>query len=144
MRDLLLAVQAKLRSAITAVRDRDVVILENEDLLPESIGYPAVGIKDGPAAWTPETSRSYDVEPRVRITVYVRLGRPAESVMDPDTGVLALAAAARDALTNDTLGVPGVYQVHPGPEEESRTFSDGKELIQKKTVSMIYRRTVNL
>ncbi|MEW6427326.1 MAG: hypothetical protein AB1568_04745 [Thermodesulfobacteriota bacterium] len=139
MRDLVLAVQKELRRALGQVHDRDVIILEDEDLLPESLGYPAIGIKDGPVTWTPETGRSYDQGLTVRITAMVALGKQGEAVVDK-AGALALAEKAQAALLGNLLGLAGYYLAQPGPEEPSKWIYDGKRDIQRKTITINYRR----
>lgn len=140
MLDLLPAVQQQLQSTITTVPAADIILLEDEQLLPESLRYPAIGIKDGEVVWKAQTSRTYDQTLAIRVTVYVRLNRQGESVTGAG-GVLALSAACRDALINNNLGLAGVYQAHPGTEEASETFDDGKELIQRRTITINYQRT---
>jgi len=59
-------------------------------------------------------------------------------------GVLQLARRIRQELNNNTLGLAEVYQVMPGPGEASQMFGDERDMVQKKTITIRYKRQVSL
>lgn len=145
MRDLLLAVKAQLQNEATLnfVRDCDIYITEDEYLLPKSANFPAIALKDGHIINLPGTNLNYQQQADLRVTGYVSIKKPEESIVG-QKGVLALMELAVACLINNCLSISGVHSVFPHAEEPSELFGDEKNMIQKKTIVMRYSRSKSL
>jgi len=141
MKTLLIAIRTRLRAddSLAAVRDEAVIVTDDEYMLPESISFPAISIKDGPVANRALTNLEYESELQVRISCFVRDLQDGESIIGDD-GVLALVAAVKKSLTNNLLAISGMTTAVPASETASQAFGDDADMIQKKTLVMTYKQ----
>jgi len=144
MRDLLLAVQSRLQSQLTAdVRALDIFFTENEDWVPKTVKYPAIGIKDGGIDFDWETSKKYKQILSVRLIVWVSIKKLQESLIGAN-GVLVLTGNVINALVNQKLGISGVYRAFPTSIGESETFGQESDMVQKQVTIFEYRQECTL
>ncbi len=143
MKTLILATQAQLQADLSYVRDRDVFITEDEDLIPAQVKFPAVGIKDGSEKYDIETGNQESGELYLDIIAYVRLSKPGAAIMgDASTGkkgVLDIVKDIKASLSGQHLG--GIVETAvPVESGGSEAMGDEEEAIQKKRITMKYER----
>lgn len=143
MKALLNAIKAQLQTDLTYIRDSDIFITEDELAIPQSVCFPAVGIKDGAITYVVET-QDQDLDTLfVKVIPYVQLQKPEASIMgDSSTGkkgVLDITADAIASLKNNKLS--GQVDVAlPVSEAESEILTDEEDAIQMKILTMRYER----
>ncbi len=142
MKDLLTAIQTELQGALSYVRDADIYITEDEDLIPQAVKFPAVALKDGDVEWEVDASGPTKKQALyVNVIVYVQIVRPEGSVMGDGShkGVLEIHADIKAELDENTLDSE-VSDAEIVSEKASETIGDEKEMIQKKAATYKYER----
>lgn len=143
MKNLLNAMKTQLQTSLTYVRDSDIVIVEHELAIPESVRFPAVGLKDGAINYAVATQSQETKELFVKIIAYSQLQKPEASIMgDASTskkGVLDIIADTITALKNNTLSGQA-DSAFPVSETESEIIDNEEIAIQMKTLTMRYMR----
>lgn len=145
MKELLAAIKSQLQtdSTLNYVRDSDIIVTEDEDILPEAIQFPAIALKDGHITNTASTNNRYNQKMQVRIIAYVSIKKPEESIMG-DKGILNFMKDIVTSLIDNRLGISSIFWAFPVAEEESMMFGDESEMIQKKCVIFEYERQQNI
>lgn len=140
VRELLTAVQARVREALDYVRDTDVFVTPDVDFIPHGVRLPAVAIKDGPVQVREQIAGLEERVMRVGLVVWVDLADPEATVMgaSAERGVLAVAADVVDALRDQTLGLSGVILARPVAESESELAADDSRAASRKAITMEY------
>ena len=143
MKALLTAIKTRLKSQITAVRDRDIVVVEDVDVLPAGVDFPAIGLKDGPVTRKRIAVDLREITYMVQVIVYVRLSKPEAAVMGWGTtpGVLDLAPDVLSALEDNYLSITGMDTAECLSEQASALFGDEKEALQRKILNFTYIKT---
>lgn len=134
MKNLLLAIQTQLRT-ITGIKDRDVFLSVDKDLIPEKLSFPCIGIKDGRVARTDLAGGVIELGLPVEIYIYERL-------IQGDDGILSLfdtAAAVHTKLSDNLLGAY-IKDVSAGDETPVQLLYRPKGLILRKTIFYQYER----
>ena len=143
MKNLISAIKTQLQTDLTYIGDGDIFITEDERLVPDSVRFPAIGLKDGDITYAIKTQNQEDDALLVKVIAYVQLQKPEASIMgDSSTGkkgVLDITADAITSLKNNTLSGQADVAV-PVSETESELLTDEEEAIQMKTVTMRYER----
>ena len=143
MKELLSAIKAQLQTDLTYVRDSDIFIAEDDDLVPQSVRFPAVGIKDGPVQATELASDMMEYTLTVRIIPYVQLVKPEAAVMgDASTsskGILEMEEDIHQSLDENLLGIDGMQSAVGDPNRpESELFGDEEEMVLRKKITYRY------
>lgn len=143
MKELLAAIKSKIQTDLIYVRDSDVFITENENLIPDSVRFPAVGIKDGPISRKELAGGMMEYTMTVKVIPYVQLTKPAAAVMgDTSTGskgILDMEDDIHSSLDENLLNISGMQSaVSATISPESETFGDETEVIQRKVISYTY------
>ena len=142
MKNLLNAIKTQLQTDLTYIRDGDIYVTEDENLIPESARFPALGIKDGPVTRIELPSEMQEVTLTVILTPFVQLDKPEAAIMgDSHTGkkgVLDITGDIHRSLDENLLGITGMQTAFSPREEGSELFGDEKEVIQKKTIIYQY------
>jgi len=143
MKELLNAIKSQLRTDLTYVRDSDIFITEAENLIPDSIRFPAVGIKDGPVARKELAGGMMEYTMNPKIIPYVQLTKPEAAIMgDTSTdskGILDMEDDIHSSLDENLLNISGMQHAASAPiSPESETFGDETEVIQRKVISYTY------
>ncbi len=143
MKALITVVKTELQTDLTYVRDRDIFVTEDENLIPEQVKFPAVGIKDGAVTYAIETAEQESDELFLDIIAYVQITKPEAAIMgDAATGkkgVLDIIADIKTSLSGNLLG-GNVDVAVPVDSGESEPIGDEEEAIQKKRITMKYER----
>lgn len=143
MKSLLIAIQNTLKSGLDYVRSGDVFIAPHEDFLPESIKFPAVGLKDGAVTRREEPGGMIEESLSVTVTVWAQLRRAAETSIVGDSankGVLEVAADVTALLDENLLGLDGVIEAFSPSESASAFFMEESGGLQNKKITCHYTR----
>jgi len=141
MKELLKAIKTHLQADanLSYVRDGDIFITSDENLIPAATMFPAIAVKDSSIRNEQRLARNYLQDAEVRITVYQRIINPEDSIMGA-RGVLSMASDVIASLIDQKLNLPGVQNVFPITEDPSQTIKDKEQMIQKKTITFSYTR----
>lgn len=144
MKDLLEAIKTQLKTDLTYVRGSDIFITEDERVIPDTVKFPAVGLKDGEITYDVEYQGAKEnSELLVKHIAYVQLEKPEASVMgDTSTekkGVLDIIADIKESLRDNKLSGQ-VNEVWLVSEAESELLADEELAIQMKILTMRYVR----
>jgi len=113
LKTLLQKIQTELRSGVTAVRDRDVVLIPHPEILPESIRFPAIGIKDGKIKRTDLLGGCVEKNMPITVFPFVRMLKDEEPII----ALLTIADAITTALADNLLDAY-VREVSVGDEDQ--------------------------
>ena len=136
MKELLNAIKAELQTDLTYVRERDIFITEDENIIPKNVRFPCVGIKDGEIARTELTGGMWEVTLNVTLAVFVQLAKDEAGIMgDTSTGkkgVLDITDDIHASLDENTLSITGMSHAFSPSELGSEYFGDEKSAVQRK------------
>ena len=140
------AIQTQLQddSTLSYVNDDDIVIIFDENILPVTISFPCIALKDGPIRRIVEEPENWEVQYTVYIIIYQILTEGETAIVggtEPTIhGVLDIADDIHASLNDNTLSITGMELAYAGDEWESENI-EGEELaIQKKKLSYIYQK----
>ena len=146
MKELLQAIQTQLRgdSTLSYIDDDDIVITPDENMLPATIGFPCIGLKDGPIQRIVEEAENWEPHYTVYVIVYQKLTggeTPLVGGTDPTIyGVLDIAEDIHASLNDNTLGITGMELAYAGDEWASENIDGPKIALQKKKLTYIYQK----
>ena len=146
MKELLQATQTELRddSTLSYIGDDDIFITPDENLLPATVSFPAIGLKDGPIRRIVEEAENWMVMYTVYIIIYQLLTTgetPLVGGTNPTIhGVLDIAEDVHSVLNDNTLGITGMELAYAGDEWESENIDGPKIALQKKKLTYIYQK----
>jgi hypothetical protein len=143
MKALLTAIKTQLQTDLAYVRDKDFFITEDENLIPSSVKFPAVGLKDGPVVRTEEVSGMMEYAMTVKIIAYIQLQKPEAAIMGDastdDKGILDMETDIHKSLDENLLSITGMTEaVALANQPESELFGDEKEAVVRKIISYQY------
>ena len=151
MKDLIQAMQTALRDAagLSYIADANIFITADENLLPITVGFPAIGLKDGgitkslsaaPNVWTV----TYSVD----VIVYVLLSAGETPVIGqafPEIyGVLGIVPNIHTVLHENELSLSGIMMAYCNAESPSEWMGAEDINIQKKKLTYCYERLETL
>ena len=146
MKELLQAIQTQLRADgnLSYINDDDIFITPDENMIPVTANFPAVGLKDGPIQRIVETAETWEPHYAVYVIVY-QLMSPGETAIVGGTnptihGVLDIAKDIHASLNDNKLGITGMELAYPGDERQSETIDNEELCLQKKKLSYIYQK----
>ncbi len=135
---------AYLKKAISSAMKeiKEVHVLPDPDLLPESVQYPCVGLRDGESSFSEGMDRTEEESGSVLIYVYVQILKQEASIMGEGSkkGVIRLAKDLRTAFNWSTLN--GLVKHFYCPEAmASETMLTGENVfVQRKGCRFVYER----
>lgn len=135
MKNLILAIQTELQTKITAVRDRDVFLSPDLSIVPESVKFPCIGIKDGKVSRKELMGEAVELTLPVEIAVYQSLIRDDEAVLN----TLTVCDAVHLALKENYLG-QYVKSVTRADESPIQVLYKKQALILRKILPFTYER----
>ena len=132
MKDLLLAVQARLRE-IEGLRDADVFLSPDKDLVPAGQKFPCIGIKDGDVKVDHLAGEVNELTLPVEIYVY-------EQLIKVDASMISLFDLAASVQTQLKTSLPGSYvkDVDHGNESAIQLLYRQGGMLMRKTVYYQY------
>ena len=139
------AIKSQLQTDLTYVRDKDVFITEDENLIPSAVKFPAVGIKDGPVVRTEEIGGMMEYALTVKIIAYVQLSKPEAAIMGDASaskeGILDMEADIHESLDENLLSITGMQSATAlANQPESELFGDETEVVVRKVISYQYEK----
>jgi len=143
MKELLGAIKSQLQTDLTYVRDSDIFVTEDENMIPNAVKFPAVGIKDGPVQRIEMIDGMMEYCMTVKIVALTQLTKPEAAIMgDTSTsqkGILDLEADIHTSLDENLLFITGMISaVALANQPESEVFGDETEVIQRKIIGYEY------
>ena len=134
MKALLLAIQTRLRR-ITGVRDSDVFLTPDPDIIPGKKSFPCIGLKDGRVGRTDLAGGFRELSLPVEIYVY-------EKLIKDDAAILSVFDVAKDIHDElkDHLFDGYVKEVSDGDEGPIQLLYRKDELILRKKIDYEYAR----
>ena len=134
MDGLITAIQDAIRT-IDGIREPDVFLSPEPDVIPQSAGFPCIGIKDGRVVRSELMGGVTELTMDVDIIIYERVAREEAAIRN----VFALTGKVHAALDDNLLG-DYVRDVVPGNEDPIRLMYREKALILRKIISYQYFR----
>jgi len=147
MKALIEAIKAQLQGDVNLlyVANADIFIVPDEDIIPISASFPAIGIKDGPVTRDMDTHDTWNVLRLVSIIIYQTLTAgetPLIGQADPKIyGVLEIAAAVYTSLDENNLSISGMYDARCTSETESETVGFEELVLQRKIINFEYSKS---
>ncbi|MFH1616659.1 MAG: hypothetical protein ABIG61_16445 [Planctomycetota bacterium] len=150
MKALLTAVRTHLRSDanLSYIDDANIIITPDIDMIPVTLDFPGLAIKDGPVRRIVHTNLKWEVHLTVLIVILQLLKSSDVSVMGQTTpkiyGVLEIAAALHVSLNEQLLGITGMEMAFPGEletETETIGYEDSDLVLQRKIITYEYQKT---
>lgn len=135
MIDLLLKIKSHLRVELSGVRDVDIFLSPNLEVIPPGIGFPAIGIKDGKVNRVELSSDVEELSLPVEIAVYERFIKDETAIINLHTIAGDVRAALKDELFD------GYVKAISGPNETPVVLLARKDaLILRKILSYTYEK----
>jgi hypothetical protein len=132
MEALIAAALVKLKTDITYVRDVDIYVTEDLELIRMSGGYPAIALKDGGTVLATETANQGEDVLTLRAGIYTKLHKPGAAIMGDSSasekGLLVMAKEVLAALDDTFTGVAdlseqvSIGESKPLPIDETRAL----------------------
>ena len=142
MRTLLIGIKNQLQADLDYVRNDDFFITEDENLVPQTCKFPAVGLKDGPVNRTELSGGMWEVTLSVRVVIYVQLHKKRAAIIGDASadrkGVLEISEDIHDSLDQNLLGIEGMQHAFSPTETESELVGDEKTALQRKIITYQY------
>lgn len=155
MKALIQAIQTDLKNASTLsyVADADIFITPDENIIPMTCAFPAIGLKDGPivmqkVAGSTGTKLLWDILYRVHVITYVDMTAGETPIVGQTSpsikGVLDINDAIRAVLHEDYQNITGIIDAYCIDEEESETIGGNDMILQKKRMTFEYQALESL
>ena len=148
MKTLLTGIQTSLKNAagLSYVADADIFVTPDENILPMSCGFPAIGLKDGPVARqlsaTSGASLLWDVRYHVHVITYVDMTAGETPVIGQASpsikGILEIIDAISAVLHENYQSIAGVIDAYCVEEDESEVVGGKDMIILKKRQTYEY------
>lgn len=151
MKALIQAVQTDLRGAasLSVVSDTNIFITPDEDIIPMTATFPAIGLKDGPIRMELVSTAAggkhlWDIWYQVHVIPYVDwtdgetpiIGQTTPTVIK---GILDLNDLIRTVLHEDYQSISGILDAYCIGEGESEPLPFGEDMVvQKKRMTFEY------
>ena len=149
MKSLLTAIKSDLQGAagLSYIDDASIFITPDENMVPVSTVFPAIGLKDGQitmekAATNPSTTLTWEIRYYVHVIIYVDMTAGETPVMGQTLpaiyGILDINDAVRTVLHEDYQSITGILDAYCVEESESETIGGNDMLLQKKRMTFEY------
>ena len=147
METLITGMQTSLRNAagLAYVADADIFITPDENILPMSCGFPAIGLKDGPVTrqlTSVGSSSLWDVRYRVHVLTYVDMSAGETPVIGQANplikGILTIGDDIQLVLHENYQSIAGVIDAYCAEETESEVVGGKDMIILKKRQTYEY------
>ena len=149
MKGLLTAIQTDLKnaSALSVVADENIFITPDEDIIPMTATFPAIGLKDGRIEMEKEagaegTTLLWNVTYHVHVIIYVDMTAgetPVIGQADPAIkGTCDLNDLVRAVLHEDYQSIAGIIDAYCIAESESEIIGGTDMIVLKKRMTFQY------
>lgn len=136
MKNLMLKIQVLLRT-IDGMRDTDIFLSPDAELIPETVKLPCIGIKDGQVTREQLMGNAEGLTLPVEIYVYDTLVRSDKSIISVFDITTAIHGKLADNLLDDYI-----REVTPGKETPIQILYREDRVILRKTLFYEYYREV--
>jgi len=137
MNELLQAVRNSLQT-VGGLRARDVFITPHPNYIPTGVKQPCVGVKDGKI--TRKELAGGMVEETLQVICFPMVKVSGDGLTGAD-GLLSLEKEIVNHLDQNLLNLPGMeYAWSPGSGESKMFFTDNKQWLSQKPITMEYTR----
>jgi len=146
MKALLTAIQSALKAStdLAYIADANIFITADENLIPITVGFPAIGIKDGAINFLIEEGADWESNYAADLIIYQLLKSGDVSVMgqtDPRVyGVLEIADGIHATLFDNKLSIAGMEVALPSGEGPSEWMESSDISIVKKRITYQYKK----
>lgn len=146
MKTLIQAIQTALRNAagLAYISDADIFITADENLLPVTAGFPAIGLKDGDVNILIEEGPDWERTPKVDIIIYVLLSEGETAVIgqaDPLIhGVLDISKDVHSILYDNKLEITAIETALPVAETGSYIVGTDDLVLLARKLTYQYRK----
>ena len=146
MKTLLEAIKTQLQDDdnLSYIEDDNIFIVPDEDIIPISATFPAIGLKDGGIIRERDTVTSWDIQYLAHIIIYQQLTAgetPLIGQADPRIyGVLEIRDDIDTLLRENYLNIEGIYEAFSPDEAESETIGFKELVLQKKRITYQYKK----
>lgn len=121
----------------------DIYLAISADYIPQGVGFPCVGIKDGAIAYDHADGGGVCVSRLVHLAVYVEIPAGDEAITGTSEsaadGILAVTDALRAHLTDNMLGIDGMELALPVEETEIEIVGN-EFLALRKVLTIEYKQ----
>jgi len=139
MKDILTKLKTEIKEGMEEIKG--VHVLADPDVLPPTVQFPCVGLKDGDVSRSEGMNETVDRTEIVLIYIYVQLLRDEASIMGLGTskGLLDLFEDLHTELNHNTLSLSGVIHAFCSEEFPSEMFMAGENVfVQRKGCRYVY------
>lgn len=146
MKTLIQAIQTALRGAagLSYIADADIFITADENLLPITAGFPAIGLKDGQVKILIEDGADWERTLAVDIIIYQLLKTGDTSIVgqaDPTIyGVLEISEAVHEILYDNKLSIAAIEAALPVFESASEIMGADDLVLVTRKLTYQYRK----
>lgn len=149
IKSLITAIQTDLKNAATLsyVADANIFITPDENIIPVTTVYPAIGLKDGPVTMEKQATAAsakllWDVRYRVHVIIYVDMTAgetPVIGQTNPSIkGILDINDDVRAILHEDYQSITGIIDAYCIEEGEGEVVGGDDMIILKKRMTFEY------
>lgn len=150
MKSLIQAIQTDLKnaSALSYVADADIFITPDENIIPMTCAFPAIGLKDGSitmekVAGAAGTNLLWEVNYRVHVIIYTDMTAGETPVIGQASpsikGILDINDNVRTVLHEDYQSITGIIDAYCVAEEEGEIIGGNDMIILKKRMTFEYQ-----
>lgn len=150
MKSLIMAIQTDLKNASTlsAVDDANIFITPDEDIIPMTATFPAIGLKDGRIEMEKEagaagTTLLWSVTYHIHVVIYVDMTAGETPVIGQASpsikGILDLNDLVRSILHEDYQSIAGIIDAYCIAESESEIIGGTDMIVLKKRMTFEYQ-----
>jgi len=137
MNELLQAVRDSLQT-LGGIRARDVFVTPHPNYIPTGVKQPCIGIKDGKITRKELTAGM--IEETLQVVCFPMTKVSGDGLTD-EGGLLSLEKAIEEKLDQNLLDLPGMeYAWSPGSGESKMFYTDNKQWLNQKAITMEYTR----
>jgi len=149
MKTLIQAIQTDLKNAsgLSYVSDTNIFVTPDEDMIPMTATFPAIGLKDGAIAMERQAGAAggkhlWEVTYQVHVIIYVDLTAGETPVVGQTSpsikGTLDINDDVRTVLHEDYQSITGVIDAYCVAEGESEIIGNDDALVLKKRMTFEY------
>lgn len=154
MKTLINAVKTDLvnAAALSYVADANIFITPDEDLLPATVTFPAIGLKEGPIDRTMESvsgsGHLWRILYRIHVVIYVDMTAGETPVVGQASptikGILDMNADIQGVLHEDYQAITGVIDARCTSEQEGEVIGGSDAIVLKKKMTFEYEALESL
>ena len=150
MKSLLTSIQTDLKNAasLSSVTDSNIFITPDEDIIPMTATFPAIGLKDGRIEMTKEATSTgtkllWEVTYHVHVIIYVDMTDGETPIIGQTSpalkGTCDLNDLVRTILHEDYHAIAGIIDAYCVAESESEIIGGVDMIVLKKRMTFEYQ-----